>query len=74
MLSFLLSLLFLLLYAAIIILVLWGLSFLFQMVFNRPVPPRVQQLVLAILGILMLIWLVQSLVTHTPIPAPWAIR
>lgn len=74
MISFVISLLYLLLYAAFIILALWGLCYLFEMVFNRPVPPRVKQLVLAIIGILMLIWFLQSIVTHTPIPAPWSLR
>lgn len=71
MLTFILTLLYLLLYAAIILLCLWGLCYLFEMVFGRPVPPRVKQIIIAIVGILMLIFFLQSMVSHTPIMAPW---
>lgn len=71
MISFLLSVLVILLYAAVAMLVIYAIAYFFQKIFGEPIPPRILQLIYCIVALLFVIWFVQSLLTHTPIPAPW---
>ncbi len=71
MIAFLISLLVLLFYAGVVLLIVFLLFYFFAKIFGEPVHPRVQQIVYALIGLLFLIWLLQSLATHTPVPTPW---
>lgn len=72
MISFLISLLVLLLYAAVAMLIIYAIVYFFEAIFGKPVPPRVVQLLYCIVALIFIIWFLQSLFTHTPIPTPWA--
>lgn len=69
--AFLISLLVLLLYAAIALLVIYAILYFFQLIFGTAIPARIQQLIYAIVALLFVIWFLQALITHTPIRTPW---
>lgn len=71
MIPFLISVLVLLLYAALAMLVIYAIAFFFAKIFGESIPPRILQLIYCIVALFFVIWLVQSLATHTPIPTPW---
>ena len=72
--SFLISILVLLLYAAIAMLIIYGIQWFFQKIFGFAIPDRVMQLIYVIVALIFLIWLVQSLVGGSGVPLPWAWR
>lgn len=69
--SFLISILVLLLYAAIALAIIEVIKYFYQRVFGTPIPERFIQLIYTIVALIFTIWFVESLVTHTPIPLPW---
>lgn len=71
MIAFLLSLLVLLLYAGIAVFIIYILIYFFGKIFGEPIPPRIAQIAYALIGLLFVIWFLQSVLTHTPIPPPW---
>lgn len=71
MIPFLISLLWLLLYAGLAYLTLLLLFYFFEQIFGWAVPPRPRQIIFAVMGILFTIWFLTSLVGNKPIPPPW---
>lgn len=70
MIPFLISLLVLLLYAAVAMLIIYIILYFAARIFGT-VDARISQLLYCIVALLFVIWFLQSLFTHTPIPAPW---
>jgi len=71
MLSFLITILWFLLYAGLAYLVVWIILYFFEQLFGRPVSPRARQIIYAVVGILLVIWLLSSFTGNTVILPPW---
>ncbi len=69
MLSLLISFLVLVLYAILCILVIELICWLIGLFL--PVPAKIKQLLYAIVGVILIIWLVQALATGVPIRIPY---
>lgn len=69
--SFLISILVLLLYAAIAMLIIFGIKYFFEKIFGFPIPDRVMQLIYVIVALIFIIWMVQALVAGAPVLLPW---
>lgn len=71
MISFLITILWFLLYAGLAYLVVWLILYFFEQLFGKPVSPRARQILYAVVGILLVIWLLTSFTGNAPILPPW---
>lgn len=71
MIAFLVSILWFLLYAGLAWLAVWFVCWAFEQLFGKPLSPRVQQVLYAIVAILLVIWFLSSFAGGPPILPPW---
>lgn len=71
MIPFLITLLWFLLYAGLAYLVVWVILYFAEQLFGGPISPRVRQILYAIVGILLVIWLLTALSGNSSISPPW---
>ena len=69
--SFLISILVVLLYAAVAMLIIYAVQYFFQKIFRIAIPDRVMQLIYVIVALIFIIYLAQSFVGGAGVPAPW---
>lgn len=69
--TFLISILVVLLYAAIAMLIIYGIKYFFEKIFGFAIPDRIMQLIYIIVALIFIIWLAQSLVGGGAIPLPF---
>lgn len=71
MIPFLITILWFLLYVALVYAVVWVILYFYEQLFGKPVTPRARQILYAVVGILLVIWLLTSFSTNNPILPPW---
>ncbi len=71
MIALFITILWFLLYAALACLIVWFILWAFSQLFGRPVPARAQQIIYAVVAILLVIWLLTSFAGGPPILPPW---
>ncbi len=71
MIPFLISILWFLLYAGLVYLAVWVILYFVEQLKGSPVPPRPRQIIYAVVGILLVIWLLTSFAGGGSIQPPW---